>query len=73
LAERRPVTAADRRIVAELHTGGKSRNDIAREIGRSGRTVSRIAAELGLTVERTGTIAATKAKQADAAARRVRL
>lgn len=69
----RPVTEEDHRRVAELHAQGKSRNEIARETGRSGRTISRIAAELGLSFERTGTIAATKAKQADAAARRVRL
>jgi hypothetical protein len=32
---RRPVNDEDRRRVTELHAAGKSRNDIARELGRS--------------------------------------
>lgn len=39
----RPVTDEDRRRVRELHAEGLSRNAIGKEIGRSGRTVSRIA------------------------------
>jgi len=70
-----PVTEEDRRRVAELHGQGKSRNAIAAEIGRSGRTVSRICAEHNppLTFERTRTAAATEAKKADGAARRAAL
>ena len=68
-----PVTDADRRRVRELHAQGKSRNAIAETLGRSGRTVSRIAAELGLSFERTRTAAATAAKVADGAARRAQL
>ena len=73
-ADRRPVTDDDRRQVAALHAQGKTRNEIAREIGRSGRTVSKLAAEQGLSFERAGaTAAATAAKVADGAARRARL
>jgi hypothetical protein len=68
-----PVTDAERQRVAELHAQGKSRNAIATDLGRSGRTISKIAAELGLTFERTRTAAATAAKKADGAARRAQL
>jgi hypothetical protein len=74
VASRRPVTQADYDRVKELHAQGLGRNDIARQAGRSQRTVSRIAAELGLSFERSGaTAAATAAKKADAASRRARL
>lgn len=70
----RPVGKADRDQVAALHTQGLSRNAIARQIGRSGRTVSRLAAELGLSFERSGGIvAATEARKTDAADRRSRI
>lgn len=70
----RPVTDADKERVKELHAQGMSRNDIARQLGRSGRTISRIAVELGLTFERAGaTAAATAAKVADGQARRAQL
>jgi transposase-like protein len=70
-----PVTEDDRRRVAELHAQGLSRNAIAAEIGRSGRTVSKICAEHDppLTFERARTAAATAAKKADGAARRAQL
>jgi hypothetical protein len=68
-----PVTDAERQRVAELHAQGKSRNAIATDLGRSGRTISKIAAELGLTFERTRTAAATAAKKVDGAARRAQL
>jgi AraC-like DNA-binding protein len=71
---RRPVTDADRRLVAELHAEGLSRNEIARRIHRSGRTVSRIADELGLSFERGEQVqAATEARKVDARSRRARL
>lgn len=70
----RPVTSADYDRVKELHAQGLSRNAIGKQMGRSGRTVSRIAAELGLTFERGEQIrAATEARKADAAERRSRL
>jgi hypothetical protein len=70
-----PVTAEDRRRVAELHAQGLSRNAIAARLGRSGRTISRICAEHTppLTFERTRTAAATAAKVADGQARRAQL
>lgn len=74
MAAARPVTQADKDRVKELHAEGMSRNDIGRALGRSGRTISRIAAELGLSFERAGaTAAATEAKKIDAAARRAQL
>ena len=57
----------------ELHTAGLSRNDIAREIGRSPSTVSKIARELGIHFDRAATAAATMAKQRDNRARRADL
>lgn len=68
-----PLTDADRRRVAELHAAGKSRNEIARAIGRAQSTVTKIAAELGLTFDRSRTAEATRVKQVDAKARRATL
>jgi hypothetical protein len=69
-----PVTDEDREQVKALHAQGLSRNAIGKQLGRSGRTISRIAVELGLSFERAGaTAAATKAKIADGQARRARL
>lgn len=74
MAERRPVTQRDRDQVLALHAEGLSRNEIARRIGRSGRTVSRIADELGLSFERGETVrAATEARKVDAKAKRAAL
>lgn len=70
---RRPVTEQDHRRVAELHAQGLSRNAIATELGRSGRTISKIADQLGLDFERSRTKAATEAKKIDARARRAAL
>ncbi|MFF9284855.1 helix-turn-helix domain-containing protein [Streptomyces griseosporeus] len=67
----RPIDDTDRRRVRELHTKGKSRNDIARAIKRSPSTVSKIAAELGLSFDRAAEVeAATNVRKADLAARR---
>lgn len=69
-----PITEEDHRRVRELHAQGLSRNAIAREMGRSARTVSRIAEEHQLTFVRGPQVrAATEAKKVDAAARRARL
>lgn len=70
---RRRVTDAERRRVAELHAQGLSRGAIARELGRSGDTIGRIADKLGLTWDRSKTAVAVKAKQADNRARRAEL
>lgn len=68
-----PITDLDRERVRELHAQGKTRNDIAREIGRSPSTVSKLARALGLSFDRTKTAAATAAKQQDNRARRTSL
>ncbi|MEV0660140.1 helix-turn-helix domain-containing protein [Actinomadura luteofluorescens] len=65
-----PITDADRQRVAQLHGEGKSRNEIARAIGRAQSTVSKIARELGLSFDRSRTAKATEAVQADNKARR---
>ncbi|MCY1141367.1 helix-turn-helix domain-containing protein [Actinoplanes sp. Pm04-4] len=70
----RPILDQERDRVRELHAAGASRNAIARELRRSGRTISRIAAELDLTFERSDqTRSATVAKVADGQARRAQL
>ena len=74
MAEQRPVTDQDREQVRALHAQGLSRNEIARQTGRSGRTVSRIAVELGLSFDRAPQVAAaTEARKEDAKARRAAL
>ncbi len=73
---KRPVTQADKDRVAELHRQDPtmSRNKIAELIGRDGRVVSRIAAELGINFAgRERTRAATEAKVIDARAKRAAL
>ena len=67
------VTDADRARVRELHAEGKTRNDIARAIGRSSSTVTGIARELGLSFDRSSTAAATAARQIDNRARRTEI
>jgi hypothetical protein len=67
----RPITAKDRKDVKRLHGKGMSRNDIARAIGRSPSTVSKLANEQGLTFDRAPQVeAATAVRKADLAARR---
>lgn len=66
----RPVTEEDYQRVRELHAQGLGRNEIARQIGRAQRTVSVIAAELGLTFDTSMTEDATRARVAQLAALR---
>lgn len=66
----RPVTEEDYRLVADLHAQGLSRNEIARRSGRAQRTVSVIAAELGLSFDTSLTEEATRARVAQLAALR---
>ncbi|WP_330261801.1 helix-turn-helix domain-containing protein [Streptomyces sp. NBC_00539] len=69
-----PITDADRAAVRRLHAEGKSRNHIARELGRGAATVSKIAAAEGLTFSGGARVAAaTDARKADASARREQL
>lgn len=65
-----PVTDKDREKLKELHAAGKGRNQIARELQRSPRTISVLAEELGLTFDRTMTAVATQARVIDSKARR---
>ncbi|MDT3395581.1 helix-turn-helix domain-containing protein [Streptomyces sp. B1866] len=65
------MSERDRQGVRRLHADGKSRNEIARAIGRSASTVSKIAREEGLVFSGGARVAAaTEARRADAAARR---
>ncbi|MEU2393984.1 helix-turn-helix domain-containing protein [Streptomyces sp. NPDC007369] len=66
-----PIRERDREQVRRLHAEGKSRNAIARAIGRSASTVSKIAADEGLAFSGGARVAAaTEARRADSAARR---
>lgn len=65
-----PVTDEERQRVRELHAQGLGRNAIAKEMGRAQRTISLIAAELGLTFDTSMTEDATRARVAQLAALR---
>lgn len=72
----RPITDKDRAAVRRLHAQGKARNEIARTLGRSPSTVSKIAANLDppLTFDRAAEVeTATRVRRADLAARRAEL
>lgn len=72
--EPRPVTSTDYDRVRELHAQGLGRNDIARQLDRSGQVISRLAAEQGLSFARASEVAAaTDIRRADLAARRLLL
>jgi hypothetical protein len=66
-----PVTQEELDEIRRLHGEGKGRNEISRIVGRSLRTISVQAAKMGLTFDRTATEAATKARIADLAERRL--
>lgn len=65
-----PITDAERRRIAELHAAGKSRNEIAAELGRSTGVITKMAVQMGLRFDRAATKAATAARVADAKAKR---
>ncbi|MFH8792207.1 helix-turn-helix domain-containing protein [Streptomyces sp. NPDC017941] len=67
------ITDADLQRLRDLHAQGKGRNEIARIIGRSPRTISVYAEKLELTFDRTMTEEATRARKADLEERRVML
>jgi helix-turn-helix protein len=71
ILRRNLITDVDRERVRTLHAEGKTRNDIARAIGRSPSTVTGIARALGLSFDRSATAAATHARQVDNRARRI--
>lgn len=68
-----PVTATKRARVRELHAKGAGRNRIAAELGLSRATVTKIAAELGLAFDGSASAAATKARVAQMAERKLDL
>ncbi|MFF3310493.1 helix-turn-helix domain-containing protein [Streptomyces sp. NPDC002952] len=70
----KPVTDKERERVRQLHAEGKGRNEIAKILGRGGRTVSDIAQGLGLSFGRAAEVRqATEVRQADLADRRAAL
>lgn len=68
-----PLTETEIARIHEMHAAGAARNDIAKDLGRSGDTITRYCKKAGLSFDRTATMAATKAKKADAAALRAQL
>ena len=65
----KPVTPRERaRIVAAIKAGG-TRNDVAREYGRSQGTITGIAEKAGLTFDRSAIKEATEARTTDIRAR----
>ncbi|SCD46260.1 MULTISPECIES: helix-turn-helix domain-containing protein [unclassified Streptomyces] len=72
MAKARPVTDEERETVRQLHAEGLGRNAIAKQLSRSGRTITEIAGELGISfAARAGQVAAaTEVRQADLADRR---
>jgi hypothetical protein len=71
--DHRPVTDDDRARILELHAQGVTRNDIARQTGRSAATVTKTVHAAGLTFDRASTKAATEARKTDLAERRSQL
>lgn len=62
------LTDTEKARIAELHAAGKGRNDIARDLERSGDTIHRYCKKVGLLFDRTSTKAATEARKLDNAA-----
>ncbi|QTU45632.1 helix-turn-helix domain-containing protein [Streptomyces scabiei] len=73
--DKRPVTDEDHQAVRRLAAQGLGRNEIARQLNRSPRTISTIAEALDppVTFDRTMTAVATQARVIDAKARRAAL
>ncbi|GMA31590.1 hypothetical protein [Litorihabitans aurantiacus] len=69
----RTWTADDDATLTALHDDGATLTAAARQMGRGKATVSKHAARLGLTWDRTATAAATEAKVLDAKGRRAQL
>lgn len=65
-----PLTDEEIEHIRELHEQGRSRNEIARELGRSPGTITNHCNRLGLSFDRTPVIAANRARRADAETRR---
>lgn len=69
----RPLTTDELAQLRALHANGMGRNDIARALERSPASISKYAAEAGLSFDRSSVQAATAARKADAAAKRAAL
>lgn len=65
-----PLSDAEIATVRRLHGTGASANAIARELGRSPSTITRLCRREGLSFDRAQTAAAVAAHQVDFAARR---
>lgn len=70
---RNPLTDAEKARIHEMHTAGATRNDIARDLNRSGDTISRYCTKAGLDFDRDKVRAATEARKADLALMRADL
>lgn len=68
-----PLTPEERQQIRDLHAQGLGCNAIARQLGRDRSTISRAAADMGLSFDRAQTRAATQARREDNAARRTRI
>jgi hypothetical protein len=66
----RPFDEDDEQQLRDLHAQGLGRNEIARRLDRSSRTITVHADKLGLDFDRTATAVATQAKVIDSRARR---
>ena len=66
-------TTDDEQTLRQLHADGITLTAIAKHLGRDKGSVSRKAAKMGLTWDRSATAAATQAKVLDAKARRAQL
>lgn len=74
MAAKRPVTEEERQEIRRLHSEGRSRNEIAKHLHRSGRTISVHAEAMNLTFDRAAEVAvANEVRQLDLAARRLKL
>jgi hypothetical protein len=66
----RPVTDEARARVMALHAAGKGRNEIAREVGYSTATITKIVSAAGKSFDRSETAVAVAARVIDLKARR---
>lgn len=73
MAPPRSWTPSEERVLARLHREGLSLREIAKRMSRSADTISRHAAQAGLSFDRSVTVAATLATTVDAKARRAAL
>ncbi|WP_293785020.1 helix-turn-helix domain-containing protein [uncultured Aeromicrobium sp.] len=68
-----PISDETRERILALHAEGRTRNDIARDVGVSGSTVTKVVKAAGRSFDRAATKAATEARKVDLAERRARL